>query len=240
MVRFDGVSFRYGEDGLVLRDVSFVAPAGKRTAIVGPTGAGKSTLFALLERFYEPAQGLIWIDGMQLRSVSRESTRSLIGYADQGSTGISGSLRGNLALGHLIGPDQDILRVLKALNLGTLLERLEYDLDREVGESAVQLSGGERQRVSIARAVLAGPRILLLDEPTASLDGKTEANLAAFLRDSVQDVTTITIAHRLATVIDSDHIIVLHEGRVIDAGTHDELFLRCELYAELIHTQLIA
>lgn len=238
-VRFERVSFGYSHAERCLCDVSFVAPAGRRTAIVGPTGAGKSTLFALLERFHEPSEGSIRIGASDLRTVSRRNVRSVLGYVDQGSVGLSGTLRDNLSLGGLVGSEQEIRAVLTGLSLGELVKKLDDDLDGQVGENAVRLSGGERQRVSLARALLAHPRVLLLDEPTASLDGLTEASLMAFLGESLRDTTTIMIAHRLGTVVNADHIVVLDRGEVVDSGTHEQLLKRSQYYVDLIRTQLI-
>ncbi|WP_026373652.1 ABC transporter ATP-binding protein [Agrococcus lahaulensis] len=243
MVAFDGVSFAYpsaDEPRTVLEDVSFEVPAGSRTALVGPSGAGKSTTFALIERFYDATAGRVVVGGSDVRDVDRESLRSLIGYVEQDAPALAGSLRENLRLGAPDATDERLLEALDAVNLGDLVRRSQQGLDTEVGEAGVLLSGGERQRLAIARALLAATPVLLLDESTANLDARNEASLKAALDVASEGRTTLVIAHRLATVVDADQIVVLDGGRVLARGTHEELLDASPLYRELAAHQLLA
>ena len=254
-VRFEEVRFAYPEavvaaatgddevpepaDREVLRGVSFGAVKGQRTALVGPSGAGKSTILALIERFYDPTGGVVRLDGVDLRSLDRERLRSLIGYVEQDAPVLAGSLRDNLLLGSPEASDADCIRVLHEVNLGGVLERDAAGLDAAVGEDGVMLSGGERQRLAIARALLAAPPILLLDESTSSLDGRNEQAMREALDAVAEHRTLIVIAHRLSTVVDSDRIVVLEQGRVIGVGTHSELVQSTPLYRDLAKHQLL-
>ena len=223
----------------VLRGVSFRVPRGQRIALVGPSGAGKSTILALVERFYDPSVGAVRMGGLDLRSLDRTQLRAQIGYVEQDAPVLAGSLRDNLKLGSPDATDADCEHVLRAVNLGSVLDRDPAGLDAAVGEDGIMLSGGERQRLAIARALLAAPPILLLDESTSSLDGLNER----MMREAIDAVsagrTLIVIAHRLSTVIDSDRIIVLDEGRVIGEGTHAELVAAVPLYRDLAAHQLL-
>ncbi|ERG64851.1 hypothetical protein L332_10405 [Agrococcus pavilionensis RW1] len=243
MVAFEGVTFAYpsaDEPRTVLEDVSFEVPAGSRTALVGPSGAGKSTTFALVERFYDATAGRVIVGGSDVRDVDRESLRSLIGYVEQDAPALAGSLRENLRLGAPDATDERLLEALDAVNLGDLVGRSPRGLDTEVGEAGVLLSGGERQRLAIARALLAATPVLLLDESTANLDARNEASLKAALDVASEGRTTLVIAHRLATVVDADQIVVLDGGRVLARGTHEELLDASPLYRELAAHQLLA
>ncbi|MGC5076902.1 ABC transporter ATP-binding protein [Agrococcus sp. DT81.2] len=243
MVAFDGVTFAYpstDEPRTVLEEVSFSVPAGSRTALVGPSGAGKSTTFALIERFYDVTGGRVLVGGADVREVDRESLRALIGYVEQDAPVLAGSLRDNLRLGAPDATDEQLLAALEAVNLGDLVRRASAGLGAEVGEGGVLLSGGERQRLAIARALLAATPILLLDESTANLDARNEASLKAALDVASEGRTTLVIAHRLATVVDADQIVVLDGGRVLARGTHAELLDASPLYRELAAHQLLA
>ncbi|MCR8669910.1 ABC transporter ATP-binding protein [Agrococcus sp. HG114] len=242
MVEFDRVSFAYASADApraVLEGVSFAVPAGSRTALVGPSGAGKSTTFALLERFYDVDAGRVLVGGRDVRDVDRESLRARIGYVEQDAPALAGSLRDNLRLAAPDATDEQLLAALDSVNLADLVERSPRGLDTEVGESGVLLSGGERQRLAIARALLAATPILLLDESTASLDARNEASLKAALEVASEGRTTLVIAHRLATVVDADQIVVLDGGRVLARGTHAELLESSPLYRELATHQLL-
>ena len=223
----------------VLRGVSFQVPRGQRIALVGPSGAGKSTILALVERFYDPSIGTVRMGGLDLRSLDRAQLRAQIGYVEQDAPVLAGSLRDNLKLGSPDATDAECEHVLRAVNLGAVLDRDPAGLDAAVGEDGIMLSGGERQRLAIARALLAAPPILLLDESTSSLDGMNER----MMREAIDAVsagrTLIVIAHRLSTVIDSDRLIVLDEGRVIGEGTHAELVAAVPLYRDLAAHQLL-
>jgi len=256
-IEFDGVTFAYAmaqvvdDDGteresaplepgpVILNKVSFSVPRGERTALVGPSGAGKSTIFSLIERFYDPEAGTIRLAGIDIRDLRREDLRSQIGYVEQDAPVLAGSLRDNLALGTPDATDADCIAVLHEVNLGDVLDRNPEGLNAQVGEGGVMLSGGERQRLAIARALLAKPPILLLDESTSSLDGVNEQ----LMRDAIDKVavsrTLIIIAHRLSTVVDSDQIVVLEKGHVIGTGTHSELVKSTPLYRDLAKHQLL-
>ena len=238
-VSFSGVSFGYGPHP-VLHDLSFSVPTGTKTAIVGPSGAGKSTILALIERFYDPAAGVIRIGDVDVREMTRAQTRSALGYVEQDSPVLAGTIRENLTLGAPDATDADCDAVLAAVNLGRVLGRDPAGLGAQVGEDGILLSGGERQRLAIARALLASPDVLLLDEPTASLDGRNEQALRDAIDAISRDRTLILVAHRLATVVDADQILVLEDGRLQAVGTHPELLRSSPLYLELAEHQLLA
>lgn len=223
----------------VLKGVTFEVPRGSRVALVGPSGAGKSTVFALIERFYDPDSGVVRLDGRDVRGIPRDDLRAQIGYVEQDAPVLAGSLRDNLKLASPDASDDACIRVLRDVNLGAVLDRDPAGLDAPVGEDGIMLSGGERQRLAIARALLAAPPILLLDESTSSLDGMNEQ----LLREAIDAVATgrtlLVIAHRLSTVVDSDAIVVLEHGEVIGVGTHSELVQSTPLYRDLAKHQLL-
>ncbi|MEA9984491.1 ABC transporter ATP-binding protein [Subtercola sp. RTI3] len=223
----------------VLHGVSFAVPRGKRIALVGPSGAGKSTILALIERFYDPTGGAIRVGGVDIRQLDRRELRSQIGYVEQDAPVLAGSIRSNLLLATPDATDEQCVAVLGAVNLLEVLERSPQGLDAPVGEEGVMLSGGERQRLAIARALLAAPPILLLDESTSSLDGLNEQMLREAIDAVAENRTLIVIAHRLSTVVDSDQIIVLDHGSVVGVGTHSELVVSTPLYRELAKRQLL-
>ena len=248
-IEFDDVHFEYAavplEDGTlpeakpVLDSVSFSIERGTRVAIVGPSGAGKSTILSLVERFYEPTHGRILLDGQPVQDLTRETLREQIGYVEQDAPVLAGSLRENLLIGKADATDEELKHVLGQVNLTEVLERDERGLDAEVGENGIMLSGGERQRLAIARTLLAAPPILLLDESTSSLDGLNEQRMREAIDAVAKNRTLIVIAHRLSTVVDSDQIIVLENGKVIGRGTHSELVKSTPLYKELAKHQLL-
>lgn len=237
-IEFKKVGFGYGE-AEVLNNVSFKIERGTRVAIVGPSGSGKSTSFSLIERFYEPTKGEILLDGQPVTHISRNDLRAQIGYVEQDAPVLAGSIRDNLLIGKPEASDAELKKVLKEVNLTDVLKRDKRGLEAEVGENGIMLSGGERQRLAIARALLAAPPILLLDESTASLDGLNEQRMREALDAVAKNRTVIVIAHRLSTVVDSDQIIVMQSGKVIGTGTHKQLLKSTPLYKELAATQML-
>jgi ABC-type multidrug transport system fused ATPase/permease subunit len=242
-IEFKEVDFHYpaqdDETKQILYGVNFRIERGQRVALVGPSGAGKSTIFSLIERFYEPTGGEILLDGQNVTEFSRQILREQLGYVEQDAPVLAGSIRDNLLLGKAQATDQELEDVLRKVNLTEVLERDEAGLAAEVGESGIMLSGGERQRLAIARALLAQPPILLLDESTSALDGPNEQRMREAIDAVAQNRTLVVIAHRLSTVVDSDQIIVLERGRVVGIGTHSELVKTTPLYAELAKHQLL-
>jgi ATP-binding cassette subfamily B protein len=226
-------------DADVLRGVSFSVPRGARVALVGPSGAGKSTTLALIERFYDPTGGAILLDGTDVRTLDRDDLRAQLGYVEQDAPTLAGTIGDNLRLASPEASDAECEAVLRAVNLGEVLDRNPLGIDAPVGESGVMLSGGERQRLAIARALLAAPPILLLDESTSSLDGMNEQLMREAIDAVAVDRTLIVIAHRLSTVVDSDQIVVLDHGQVVGTGTHSELVASTPLYKELAKHQLL-
>jgi ATP-binding cassette subfamily B protein len=223
----------------VLKAISFKIERGSRVAIVGPSGAGKSTVFSLIERFYEPTGGEILLDGQTVNSISRSDLRGQIGYVEQDAPVLAGSIRENLLIGAPDATEAELKRVLREVNLTAVLKRDKRGLDAEVGEQGIMLSGGERQRLAIARTLLSAPPIMLLDESTSSLDGINEQRMREAIDSVAKNRTMIVIAHRLSTVVDSDQIIVIDQGKVIGAGTHKQLLKSTPLYRELAGTQML-
>jgi len=223
----------------VLRGVSFSVPRGARVALVGPSGAGKSTTLALIERFYDPTGGAILLDGSDVRALDRDALRAQLGYVEQDAPTLAGTIGDNLRLASPEASDSECEAVLRAVNLGDVLDRNPLGVDAPVGESGVMLSGGERQRLAIARALLAAPPILLLDESTSSLDGLNEQRMREAIDAVAAGRTLVVIAHRLSTVVDSDHIVVMDHGRVVGQGTHSELVQTTPLYRDLAKHQLL-
>ncbi|WP_327434141.1 MULTISPECIES: ABC transporter ATP-binding protein [unclassified Streptomyces] len=238
---FDDVRFRYADDlPYVHHGVTFAVPARGMTAFVGPSGAGKTTVFSLIERFYDPEAGVVTVDGRDLAQWDLPQLRSAIGYVEQDAPVLSGSLRDNLLLGNPEADEADLTRVLKTTRLDGLIARLPRGLDTLVGHRGTKLSGGERQRVAIARALLRRPRLLLLDEATSQLDAVNEAALRDTVADVARTTTVLVVAHRLSTVTMADRIVVMDAGRVRAVGTHRELVAADPLYAELAATQFLA
>ncbi|MFD7303017.1 ABC transporter ATP-binding protein [Streptomyces pharetrae] len=238
---FADVRFRYADDlPYVHHGVTFAVPPRGMTAFVGPSGAGKTTVFSLIERFYDPESGTITLDGRDLADWDLPRLRSAIGYVEQDAPVLSGSLRDNLLLGNAETDEDTITRVVKTTRLDGLVARLPDGLDTLVGHRGTKLSGGERQRVAIARALLRRPRLLLLDEATSQLDAVNEAALRDTVADVARTTTVLVVAHRLSTVTMADRIVVMDAGRVRAVGTHRELVTADPLYAELAATQFLA
>jgi len=240
-VAFEQVRFRYRPDlPDVHQSVTFDIPAGGMTAFVGPSGAGKTTVFSLIERFYEPTSGRVLLDGRPVADWPVRDLRAAIGYVEQDAPVLSGTLRDNLTFG---APDvgQDAIdEVLRRTRLDGLIERLPDGLETVVGHRGSKLSGGERQRVAVARALLRRPRLLLLDEATSQLDAVNEAALRDTVADAAKTTTVLVVAHRLSTVTMADRIVVMDAGEVRAVGTHAELVAKDPLYAELAATQFLA
>lgn len=235
-----GVDFTHADGTAVLHDVGFAVARGTRTALVGPSGAGKSTVLALVERFYDVSAGAVLVDGVDVRERPRPELRARLGYVEQDSPALAGTLRDNLVLAAPDASEADQRAVLGTVNLTGLLERSPLGLDTPVGEGGVLLSGGERQRLAIARTLLAAPSLMLLDEPTASLDARNEQALKDAVDTAAEaDRTLLMVAHRLSTVVDCDQIVVLDAGRVVATGTHAELLDSSPLYADLARSQLL-
>ena len=238
-VEYINVKFNYGEGNETISDVDLNAAPGQTIALVGPTGAGKTTLINLLTRFYEYDFGEILIDNVNIKTVSKESLRSSIGYVTQESFLFNGTVRDNLLIANREASEDQIWDALKIANAYDFVKKLHKGLDTEVGERGVKLSVGEKQRVSIARALLRNPPILLLDEATASVDTETERLIQQALERLMENRTSFVIAHRLSTVRGADYIYVLDSGRVVEEGTHEYLLSISGLYAELCRTSFL-
>lgn len=240
-VAFEDVTFRYRETlPYVHHGVSFDIPGPGMTAFVGPSGAGKTTVFGLLERFYDVTGGRVLVDGRDVREWPLAELRSVIGYVEQDAPVLAGTLRENLLFGAPGATDDEIREVLVRARLDALVDRLPDGLETLVGHRGSQLSGGERQRVAIARALLRKPRLLLLDEATSQLDAVNELALRDVVAEVSREVTVLVVAHRLSTVTLADRIVVMDAGRVRASGTHAELVAADPLYGELAATQFLA
>jgi ABC-type multidrug transport system fused ATPase/permease subunit len=232
-VSFDGVRFAYGRGPEVLHGVDLEIPPGTTVALVGHTGAGKSTIAKLLARFYDPTSGAISIDGVDLRDVRQESLRRQLGIVPQESFLFAGTLAENVAFGRPEAGPEEIAAAVRAVGADELVAQLEHGSDTQLGERGFRLSLGQRQLVAFARALLADPRILILDEATSSVDIGTERQIERALRRLLHGRTAFVIAHRLSTIRDADLIVVLEHGQVVEQGTHDQLLLRGGLYTDL-------
>lgn len=236
-LEFENVSFSYDGRREVLKGLSFRVPAGASLAIVGPSGAGKSTIMRLVFRFYDPTQGSISIEQTDIRCFTQKSLRAQIGLVPQDTVLFNETIRYNILYGKPDASEDELLAALRAAQLQPLIDALPEGLDTAVGERGLKLSGGEKQRVAIARMLLKNPPILLLDEATSALDSRNEQAIQDALRHAAQGRTSLVIAHRLSTVVDADHILVLDRGEIVEAGRHPDLLARQGLYASLWTSQ---
>ncbi|SFI33302.1 ATP-binding cassette, subfamily B, AbcA/BmrA [Paenibacillus sp. UNC496MF] len=238
-IRFEGVSFGYEGGEQVLRDVTFDVAPGTVAAVVGPSGGGKTTLFSLLERYYEPTGGTIKLGGDEIGSFALPSWRRQIGYVPQESPLIAGTIRENICYGiDRAVSEGELARAAEMAYAHVFIRELPNGYDTEVGERGIKLSGGQRQRIAIARALLRDPKILMLDEATSSLDSKSEVVVQEALKNLMAGRTTLVIAHRLSTVVDADQIVFVEKGRITGRGTHDELLREHPMYREFATQQL--
>jgi subfamily B ATP-binding cassette protein MsbA len=236
-VAFDDVSFEYNTGVPVLKHVSFHAPAGSTTALVGSSGSGKSTLISLVMTFNRPTSGRVLVDGHDLMTIKLRDYRSQLGVVLQDNFLFDGTIAENIAYGNPHATREEIKAVSRIAHCDEFIEGFEKQYDTVVGERGVRLSGGQRQRVAIARAILANPRVLILDEATSSLDSESEALIQDGLRSLRQGRTTFVIAHRLSTIRSADQIMVLEQGEIVEHGTHDELLARGGRYRQLYDKQ---
>jgi len=236
-IRFEDVHFVYGNGAPALQRLSLTVPAGKTVALVGASGAGKTTILNLVPRFYDVASGAVRIDGADVREVTLASLRAAIALVSQEVTLFDDTVRANIAYGRFGASDQEVVAAAKAAAADEFIRALPQGYDTPVGEHGIKLSGGQRQRLAIARAMLKNAPILLLDEATSSLDSESERHVQAALRLLMRGRTTVVIAHRLSTVIDADIIYVVDAGRVVESGSHAELIRRDGIYARLYALQ---
>ena len=230
---FDRVHFGYQPEREILKGISFRVPAGGSLAIVGSTGAGKSTINRLLFRFYDVTGGRILIDGQDIRDVTQDSLRAAIGVVPQDTVLFNDTIRYNIGYGRTGATQEQIEHAARLAQVHDFVLRMPDGYDTRVGERGLKLSGGEKQRVAIARTILKDPPILVLDEATSALDTRTEQDIQSALRAVSSHRTTLTIAHRLSTVVDADEIIVLDQGEVVERGTHAELVAHGGSYARM-------
>ncbi len=237
-LRFDNVYFGYnGAHDMVLENISFTVPAGKTTAIVGATGSGKTTLLKLILRFFETQYfGSVYLDGVDTRSMSSHDLREHFSYAPQKAYLYGGTIRSNLQVANPSATDQ---QMQKACDMAMVSEFLDDDgIDRKVTQGGTNLSGGQRQRVSIARAFVRDASVYLLDDTLSALDFKTDAAVRKAMREDLAGKTIIVVAQRLSSILEADQIVVMDKGRIVDAGTHEDLLKKCQIYREIYETQM--
>ena len=236
-VTFDAVTFGYHDGEPVLRDLSFTAAGGKTTALVGPSGGGKSTIISLVQRFFDVESGRITVDGQDVRDVTFASLRGAMAFVSQDVFLFQGTVRENIAVGRPGATDEEIVAAARAAHAHTFITGLPEGYETLIGEHGQGLSGGQRQRVAIARAILKDAPIMLLDEATSALDSESEYEVQRALDEMMTGRTSLVIAHRLSTVMGADKILVIEGGRVVESGTHAELIARNGLYAHYVSIQ---
>jgi subfamily B ATP-binding cassette protein MsbA len=234
---FDGVTFWYVEGKPAVKDVTLRVRHGEIIAVVGHSGAGKTTLMNLLMRFYDPQEGRILIDGQDLRDIKLESLRRHVSMVAQENVLFSVSIMENVKYGNRDATDEQAIEACKAADLHDFIMSLPDGYDTMIGEDGIKLSGGQKQRLALARALVCDPKVLILDDVTSALDGETEARVQDALKQVMKGRTTFIIAHRLSSVVDADRIVVLDGGRIVDSGTHEELVNRPGIYRDLYEEQ---
>jgi ATP-binding cassette subfamily B protein/subfamily B ATP-binding cassette protein MsbA len=233
------VSFGYpGSNQMVLHRLSLEVEPGETVALVGRSGAGKTTLTNLIARFYDPSAGSICLDGRDLRDIELSSYRSLLGIVEQDVFLFDGTIRENIGYGKRNASTEEIVAAARAAAADDFIASLPEGYDSVIGERGVKLSGGQRQRIAIARAILADPKILVLDEATSNLDSESERLIQQSLQELLQDRTAFVIAHRLSTITGADKIVVMEEGRIVEVGSHEELLHRGGRYREMVYLQM--
>jgi ATP-binding cassette subfamily B protein len=239
-VAMEGVSFRYGDANAdaVLHAVTLAAEPGKTIAILGSTGAGKSTLVSLIPRFYDATQGVVRVSGMDVRKLTQRSLIACVGLVPQESWLFSGTVRDNIRYGRPEASDEDVQRAARAAQADEFIRKLPLGYESRVEQRGTNFSGGQKQRIAIARALLVNPRILILDDSTSAVDVETESKIQAALAEDKHLRTTFLVAQRISTVLDADTIVVLEKGRIVAQGTHAELMTRSSDYREIYDSQL--
>jgi len=239
-IRFENVSFDYDARRTIIQNISFEVPNGKKVALVGPTGAGKSTISRLLFRFYDPKEGAVYVNNQNIKDISQQSLRKMIGVVPQDTVLFNDTIYYNISYGNPEASEEQIYEAAKSADIHNFVINLPDGYQTIVGERGLKLSGGEKQRVAIARAILKNPSIFFFDEATSALDSTTEKEIQKNLQTISQNRTTLVIAHRLSTAADADEILVLEQGQITERGTHDELLSRAGKYAEMWNKQKTA
>ena len=235
-IKFDNISFKY-QDEYVLKDFSLTIPKGKTVALVGQSGSGKSTIANLITRFYDVNKGAILIDGIDIRDLTTSSLRNQLGIVTQDAILFNDSIKNNLKLGNDNASDEAIIEALKVANAWEFVKDLPEGINTNIGDSGNKLSGGQKQRLSIARAVLKSPPIMVLDEATSALDTESERLVQVALENMMKNRTSIVIAHRLSTIQNADEIVVLKKGEIVEQGQHNELIAKNGAYKKLVDMQ---
>jgi len=238
-MRIDNISFKYDQEN-VLQNFSLEIPKGHTVALVGQSGSGKSTIANLVTRFYDVNTGSIVIDGIDIKDMTQNSLRGLLGLVTQDSILFNDTIRENLRIGKENATDQEIIAALKIANAWEFVKELPKTIDTNIGDSGNKLSGGQKQRLSIARAVLKNPPIMILDEATSALDTESERLVQNALENMMKNRTSIVIAHRLSTIQNADTIVVLNKGRIVEQGKHADLLAKKGMYYSLVEMQSLA